>query len=67
MFILYEHHVYMHTVGAGPFPTELDEQLAEEIRKEGGEYGTTTGRPRRIGWLDTVVLRYALIPLSNFD
>jgi adenylosuccinate synthase len=45
-------------VGAGPFPTELDAELGEELRKEGGEYGTTTGRPRRIGWLDTVVLRY---------
>ena len=48
----------MFIVGAGPFPTELHGDLAEELRKEGGEYGTTTGRPRRIGWLDTVVLRY---------
>jgi adenylosuccinate synthase len=49
---------YTTRVGAGPFPTELHGDLAEELRKEGGEYGTTTGRPRRIGWLDTVVLRY---------
>jgi len=49
---------YTTRVGAGPFPTELHGDLAEELRKEGGEYGTTTGRPRRIGWLDIVVLRY---------
>jgi adenylosuccinate synthase len=49
---------YTTRVGAGPFPTELHDELAEALRKEGAEYGTTTGRPRRIGWLDTVVLRY---------
>jgi len=49
---------YTTRVGAGPFPTELHGDFAEALRKEGGEYGTTTGRPRRIGWLDTVVLRY---------
>lgn len=49
---------YTTRVGAGPFPTELSGALEEELRKEGGEFGTTTGRPRRIGWLDTVVLRY---------
>jgi adenylosuccinate synthase len=46
-------------VGAGPFPTELDGEVADEIRERGGEYGTTTGRPRRVGWIDLVALRYA--------
>ncbi len=50
---------YSTRVGAGPFPTEIDGPLAEEIRARGGEYGTTTGRPRRVGWLDLVALRYA--------
>jgi len=50
---------YSTRVGAGPFPTELDGPLADELRDRGGEYGTTTGRPRRIGWLDLVALRYA--------
>ncbi|EGC35879.1 adenylosuccinate synthetase (IMP--aspartate ligase) [Dictyostelium purpureum] len=49
---------YTTRVGAGPFPTELHGDFGEALRKEGGEYGTTTGRPRRIGWLDAVVLRY---------
>jgi len=46
-------------VGSGPFPTELDGDLADRIRARGGEYGTTTGRARRCGWLDLVALRYA--------
>jgi adenylosuccinate synthase len=50
---------YVTRVGAGPFPTEIDGELAEEIRERGGEYGTTTGRPRRVGWIDLVALRYA--------
>jgi adenylosuccinate synthase len=50
---------YGTRVGAGPFPTELDGSLADEIRQRGGEYGTTTGRARRVGWLDLVALRYA--------
>jgi adenylosuccinate synthase len=50
---------YSTRVGAGPFPTELDGVLADEIRERGGEYGTTTGRARRVGWLDLVGLRYA--------
>jgi adenylosuccinate synthase len=50
---------YVTRVGAGPFPTELDGELADAIREKGGEYGTTTGRPRRVGWLDLVALRYA--------
>jgi adenylosuccinate synthase len=50
---------YGTRVGAGPFPTELDGPLADELRERGGEYGTTTGRPRRVGWIDLVALRYA--------
>src|SRR5256714_6327255 len=50
---------YVTRVGAGPFPTELEGGLADEIRERGGEYGTTTGRSRRVGWLDLVALRYA--------
>src|SRR5947199_8791725 len=50
---------YVTRVGAGPFPTELEGALADEIRERGGEYGTTTGRARRVGWLDLVALRYA--------
>jgi len=50
---------YTTRVGSGPFPTELDDELGERIRTRGAEYGTTTGRPRRIGWLDLVALRYA--------
>ncbi|HXH83520.1 MAG TPA: adenylosuccinate synthase [Candidatus Tectomicrobia bacterium] len=51
---------YTTRVGAGPFPTELFGPLAEHIRARGNEYGATTGRPRRCGWLDAVVLRYAI-------
>jgi adenylosuccinate synthase len=50
---------YVTRVGAGPFPTEIDGPLADELRERGGEYGTTTGRSRRVGWLDLVALRYA--------
>jgi adenylosuccinate synthase len=50
---------YATRVGAGPFPTELDEEVGEELRRRGGEFGTTTGRARRTGWLDLVALRYA--------
>ncbi len=50
---------YTSRVGEGVFPTELSDGVAEEIRRRGNEYGTTTGRPRRIGWLDAVCLRYA--------
>jgi adenylosuccinate synthase len=50
---------YCTRVGAGPFPTELDDALGEQIRKAGGEFGTTTGRARRTGWIDLVALRYA--------
>jgi adenylosuccinate synthase len=50
---------YTTRVGAGPFPSELHDSMAETIRARGGEFGTTTGRPRRTGWLDLVALRYA--------
>jgi adenylosuccinate synthase len=50
---------YTTRVGAGPFPTELDDAQGEWLRKAGGEYGVTTGRPRRTGWLDAVIARYA--------
>ena len=50
---------YATRVGAGPFATELDDELGERLREAGGEYGTTTGRARRTGWLDLVALRYA--------
>jgi adenylosuccinate synthase len=50
---------YTTRVGAGPFPSELHDGIGEAIRTRGGEFGTTTGRPRRTGWLDLVALRYA--------
>jgi adenylosuccinate synthase len=50
---------YSTRVGSGPFPTELDGPVADGLRERGGEYGTTTGRPRRVGWIDLVALRYA--------
>jgi adenylosuccinate synthase len=50
---------YTTRVGAGPFPTELDDEIGDRMRESGHEYGTTTGRPRRCGWLDLVALRYA--------
>ncbi|MBS1912118.1 MAG: adenylosuccinate synthase [Bacteroidetes bacterium] len=71
---------YCTRVGNGPFPTELDDQTGERLRSEGGEFGATTGRPRRCGWLDLVALRYSamvngiteivltkLDVLNNFD
>ncbi|HEX3277039.1 MAG TPA: adenylosuccinate synthase [Thermoleophilaceae bacterium] len=50
---------YATRVGSGPFPTELDSELGDTLREAGGEYGTTTGRARRVGWIDLVALRYA--------
>jgi adenylosuccinate synthase len=50
---------YTTRVGGGPLPTELDEPLSTEVRRLGNEFGATTGRPRRCGWFDAVVLRYA--------
>ena len=50
---------YTSRVGAGPFPSEQDNAIGERLRERGHEYGTTTGRPRRCGWLDAFALRYA--------
>lgn len=50
---------YTSRVGDGPFPTELKDEIGDQIREVGREYGTTTGRPRRIGWYDSVVVRHA--------
>ncbi|SDI49428.1 adenylosuccinate synthase [Natribacillus halophilus] len=50
---------YTTRVGDGPFPTELTDETGEWIRERGHEYGTTTGRPRRVGWFDSVVVRHA--------
>jgi len=52
---------YTTRVGGGPFPTELDDAVGEHIRARGGEYGASTGRPRRTGWFDAVVARYAVM------
>ena len=51
---------YLSRVGESPLPSEIDGEMAEKIRDVGGEYGTTTGRPRRIGWLDLVQVRQAV-------
>lgn len=51
---------YTTRVGEGPFPTELDNDLGAALRKKGGEFGSTTGRPRRCGWLDILLLRYSV-------
>ncbi|TCP23439.1 adenylosuccinate synthetase [Scopulibacillus darangshiensis] len=50
---------YTTRVGDGPFPTELNNAIGDQIRDTGNEYGTTTGRPRRVGWFDSVVVRHA--------
>lgn len=50
---------YTTRVGDGPFPTELHDAIGDQIRETGNEYGTTTGRPRRVGWFDSVVVRHA--------
>ncbi|EIT86103.1 adenylosuccinate synthetase [Fictibacillus macauensis ZFHKF-1] len=50
---------YTTRVGDGPFPTELNNEIGDRIREVGREYGTTTGRPRRVGWFDAVVVRHA--------
>ncbi|HSN69638.1 MAG TPA: adenylosuccinate synthase [Thermoanaerobaculia bacterium] len=57
---------YTTRVGAGPFPTELTDATGDHLRQRGNEYGTTTGRPRRTGWLDLVVLRTATM-LNGLD
>lgn len=51
---------YTTRVGTGPFPTEIDGEAGEALRQKGAEFGATTGRPRRVGWLDLVALRYAV-------
>ncbi len=51
---------YATRVGAGPFPTELFDNVGDQIRKQGNEFGSTTGRPRRCGWLDLIALKYAV-------
>jgi adenylosuccinate synthase len=50
---------YTTRVGGGPFPTELDDEVGRRLQEQGQEYGSTTGRPRRCGWLDAVVVRRA--------
>lgn len=50
---------YTSRVGDGPFPTELSDEIGDRIREVGHEYGTTTGRPRRVGWFDSVVMRHS--------
>lgn len=50
---------YMTRVGAGPFPTELEDETGEKLRTKGGEFGSTTGRPRRCGWFDAVASKYS--------
>jgi adenylosuccinate synthase len=52
---------YCTRVGGGPFPTELDNEVGEELRKIGHEFGATTGRPRRTGWIDLPALKYAIM------
>src|SRR5262249_35813618 len=57
---------YTTRVGGGPFPTELTDALGDRLRADGDEYGSTTGRPRRCGWFDAVVVRHA-VTLSGVD
>ena len=57
---------YCTRVGSGPFPSELNDEMGEHIRTVGNEFGATTGRPRRTGWLDIVALKYAIM-LSGVD
>ncbi len=52
---------YCTRVGSGPFPTELFDETGEQLRKQGFEFGSTTGRPRRCGWLDLVALKYSIM------
>ncbi|UCC66507.1 MAG: adenylosuccinate synthase [Deltaproteobacteria bacterium] len=59
-FVLGVTKAYTTRVGSGPFPTELSDEIGEMLRERGGEYGATTGRPRRCGWFDAVVVRHAV-------
>jgi len=52
---------YSTRVGSGPFPTELLDETGEQMRKQGNEFGSTTGRPRRCGWLDLPSLKYSIM------
>ncbi len=52
---------YCTRVGSGPFPTELDDEVGERMRQEGREFGATTGRPRRCGWIDLPTLKYSIM------
>jgi adenylosuccinate synthase len=52
---------YCTRVGSGPFPTELFDESGEAMRKEGNEFGSTTGRPRRCGWIDLPALKYSIM------
>jgi len=57
---------YTTRVGSGPFPTELNDNVGKRIRDKGNEFGTTTGRPRRVGWFDGVILKYA-VRINSID
>jgi adenylosuccinate synthase len=57
---------YITRVGGGPFPTELEDETGDRLREKGGEFGASTGRPRRCGWFDAVATRYA-IEVSGID
>jgi len=57
---------YTSRVGGGPLPTELNDDVAHQIREQGHEYGTTTGRPRRVGWIDLFNLKYAVM-INHYD
>ncbi|QEE17087.1 adenylosuccinate synthase [Promethearchaeum syntrophicum] len=57
---------YTSRVGGGPIPTELNDDIAHQIREQGHEYGTTTGRPRRVGWIDLFNLKYAVM-INHYD
>lgn len=52
---------YCTRVGSGPFPSELNDESGEKLRSEGHEFGATTGRPRRCGWIDLPALKYSVI------
>ena len=50
---------FTSSVGEGPFPTELNDEVGEQLRVQGQEFGVSTGRPRRVGWMDTVAVKFA--------
>jgi adenylosuccinate synthase len=59
-YVLGVSKAYTTRVGEGPFPTELGDEIGEKIREQGGEFGATTGRPRRCGWFDAVIVNHAV-------